>query len=726
MSFAPGSKVSVDGPVKSSITLGKLLKSGGAGSVFLIREMPTQVAKIYHRDLSLAVYERKLKAMLLLTPNLPEINEAGNRFVQIAWPQAILRDDRGRFIGFTMPLLDIKATSELEYILQERQARAEGLPIGLGTKITLAANLSAVIAELHRQHHYVVDMKPVNLRFYRQSLYMAMLDCDGFSIQGQGERFEAPQFTPDYLAPEFQVKGIDAAGEEHQDRFALAVVIFQLLNFGIHPFAGKPSSDHVPTDIPGRIAGRYYAYGLKPHKAITPSMVSGHETISARLRHLFDRAFESHGKSRPSASEWADALKNYAQKSTGKLVVCKTDREHQHFAESDCAACVRDALLKKARQAVRSPADVRKRPTLQKATANMRSLRRPRVPTPTPGRKRPIIITPKSLTIGKSTPYPFKKYVPIYTPPQNVFSRPISWKTFYGVPLAIVFGLIFLMGRVHSCSALNGGDNESRRIAADQAAYQIAAEEWRRNNLKKVVEDQFVAAPDLAETGRLANEAANAIAVGDIESGNAALAILISVAKEHRPPLPSSADRHNQVMAEYLSSRDMSPEAIDKRQKNLVEQYSNILSLDPLAAQTSEELAWIYVMNRETPGARNWFLQTLWAQPENASAWYGIGVTEMNSGNDSAVGMFAIAEIFLNQEPADTASRLKKNQERSVDARSIQSRIEYLQYRLSPAEKKQFTVLRVRAQQLVDEMLGKGAAFGTNSPAASGDSETQK
>jgi len=180
-------------------------------------------------------------------------------------------------------------------------------------------------------------------------------------------------------------------------------------------------------------------------------------------------------------------------------------------------------------------------------------------------------------------------------------------------------------------------------------------------------------------------------------------------------------------MAEYLSSRDMSPEAIDKRQKNLIEQYGNILSLDPLSAQTSEELAWIYLMNRETLDARNWFLQTLWAQPENASAWYGVGLGEMGSGSDdTVVGMFAIAEMLLNQEPADTASRLKKNQARSVNARSIQSRIEYLQYQLSPAEKKQFAVLRVRAQQLVDEMLGNGAVFGTNNPTAPAESEVPK
>ena len=726
MSFVPGSKVWIDGPLKSAVTLGALLKSGGAGSVFLIREMPAQVAKIYHRELALATYERKLKAMLLLTPNLPDINEAGNRFVQIAWPQSILRDDRGRFIGFTMPSLDIKATSELEYIMQERQARAEGLPIGLGTKITLAANLSAVIAELHRQHHYVVDMKPVNLRFYRQSLYMAMLDCDGFSIQGQGERFEAPQFTPDYLAPEFHLNGIDAAGEEDQDRFALAVVIFQLLNFGIHPFTGKPNSDHVPTDIPGRIAARCYAYGLKPHKAITPSMVSGHETMNTRLRHLFDRAFESTGASRPSATEWANALKQFAQKSTGSLVVCKTDKEHQHFVEHTCAACARENLLKKARQATRNPPAVKQHPTMRPAlrqsprvaTKSKRSLRNLRSPVPVKHRHK---------SIAKSAPYPFKKYVPIYTPPSSQFSHWTNWKWFYGLPIAVIAVLFFLISRFEPSGGSSNQPNEFGRTASEEIAYQHAVEEWRRVNLKKVVEAEFVAAPDLDETGRLANEAANAMAAGDVGTGKTAIAEFMRVASTHRGPLASSTDRHNSAMSEYVSSRDMTPEMIDARQKKMIQHFNHILSLDPLAVQTAEELAWLYAMNKKMPDAKAWFLQTLWGQPENASAWYGLGISELEAGNDDAIiGMFVIAELFLYQKNAEPGGRSAKNQPRSNASRSIiQSRIEYLYYQLPPTEKKKFTVLKVRAQQLVDELLGNGFQFGEDKPAATEVEATQ-
>lgn len=173
------------------LTLGKLLKSGGAGSVFLLPGANDLVAKIYHDTMDLALYERKVTAMLQHAPDLPDLGSSGDaagrgsqgRIVQIAWPRSLLRDAEGRFRGFAMPKLDIAATIELEYVLQERQARAEGLPTGLGARLTLATNLSALLAALHGEHYFVVDLKPLNVRFYRQSLYLAMLDCDGFSVQ---------------------------------------------------------------------------------------------------------------------------------------------------------------------------------------------------------------------------------------------------------------------------------------------------------------------------------------------------------------------------------------------------------------------------------------------------------------------------------------------------------------------------------------------------------------
>ncbi|NUS59419.1 MAG: DNA-binding protein, partial [Lysobacter sp.] len=375
------------------------------------------MAKLYHPGIDHATYERKVAAMLRLSPDLPDLVDGASRKVQIAWPTSLLRDRHGRFVGFLMPAVDVQATSELELILQEKQARAAQLPTGLGPKVTLAANLAAVVAALHARHHYIVDLKPVNLRFYRQSLHMAMLDCDGFSIQGVGERFPAPQFTPDYLAPEFQRDGITAEGEQAQDRFALAVVVFQLLNFGIHPFTGRPIAASVPTDIPSRIAGRWYAYGVRANTNIAPNPGSGHARMPAELRTMFDRAFESRGFGRPAAHEWQAMLESFALRSTGRMVVCSRDAVHQHYAGMDCAHCDRVQLLRKARaaQPARSTTTTTahtRRPTARtttRPTARPRAQYQPRthapIPTPNwpPGHV-PAPRAPRPPTWGPSPP----------------------------------------------------------------------------------------------------------------------------------------------------------------------------------------------------------------------------------------------------------------------------------------------------------------------------------
>ncbi len=704
MSFANGSKVWIDGPSKRAITLGALLKSGGAGSVYQVREMASMVAKIYHRDQPLPVYERKLKAMLSLSPNLPDISDGGERFVQIAWPQAILRDDRGQFLGFTMPSLDIKATSELEYILQERQARAEGLPVGLGAKITLAANLSAVIAELHKQHHYVVDMKPVNLRFYRRSLYMAMLDCDGFSIQGQNERFEAPQFTPDYLAPEFQTSGIDTRGEEQQDRFALAVVIFQLMNFGIHPFTGRPNSDRVPTDIPGRIQARAYAYGLRPNKSITPSMVSGHEAITSHLRNLFDRAFESAGTSRPSADEWAAALKQYAQKSTGSLLVCKTNKEHQYFSGFACAACARENLLKKARQSAPAPSAVTTRKTFRRPNVNIRTL---------PGQRPQVAYQNQAKVIGKSTPYPFSKYVPIYKKPSSNFWNVSIGTLLFSYPRITVIFILLLFGMVNKWMKPNYSIQQQGAYVTSEEVSAMAqdalenSEGGRKQHFSYEVTHPVMPAPNLDETSRLIKVAALAVANGNSQESKNAMQVLELSPNASNIADPETAARHRAAFSKYLSSpnnpwrgprdrENSSPGNIESRQLALKQEFSEILSRDQFASQTAEELAWLDLVTKEPAQAQQLFTQAIWAKPRLVTAWYGLGISMLVLGKreeeETIVGIFTMAGKMAQETYA---------------ADKVQSRIDYIYYQLTPAEQKRYSVLQARASQLVEDIRVK-------------------
>ena len=63
-------------PMQRKLVLGRLLKSGGSGSVYLMPESPLQVAKIYHDRVNRVESEQKVAAMLELSPRLPDIVES--------------------------------------------------------------------------------------------------------------------------------------------------------------------------------------------------------------------------------------------------------------------------------------------------------------------------------------------------------------------------------------------------------------------------------------------------------------------------------------------------------------------------------------------------------------------------------------------------------------------------------------------------------------------------
>lgn len=318
--------------------------SGGAGEIYTLADRPELVAKLYHASASaghLAKYRHKIEWMIGNRPALPAVPEAFAHVVQLAWPEAVVLR-QGRFAGFAMRKVDFERTLELDYLLNRRQAAQEGFDADYGKLATVACNLASVIASLHDMGIAVVDLKPMNVKVYKAELYVSVLDCDGCHIATEDLRLEAPQVTPEYLAPEFHDRVV--SHPQAQDRFALATIIFRLLNYGIHPFTGVPRDQRsYPPEIAGRIRQGLYPYGRSAHRSVRPVPASVHEAFAAPLRELFDRAFASQGYSRPSAHEWASTLAAYAGRDSPLMARCP--RDHLHFAGMPCPTCLREALI---------------------------------------------------------------------------------------------------------------------------------------------------------------------------------------------------------------------------------------------------------------------------------------------------------------------------------------------------------------------------------------------
>jgi DNA-binding helix-hairpin-helix protein with protein kinase domain len=319
-------------------------KSGGAGEVFNIENKPGYVAKLYHAatpEAQLAHYAKKIRWMIGNKPDLPPIPPEYEGIVQLAWPVAEVTKG-AKFAGFVMEKIDFDRTMELDYLLTRRQAAGEGFEADFGKLVTVCYNLASLLNCLHSKKIAVVDLKPINLKVYKSELYVSILDCDGFHIYSDSFVSAAPQVTPDYLAPEFHDRAV--TNPEAQDWFALATIIFRLLNFGIHPYAGIAANRFpYPTELAGRIKVGLYPYGRSPHKNVRATPASVHECFPDSIRELFDRSFATAAMRRASAYEWAAVLSSFANKSAGQMVQCENG--HLHFLGKPCPTCLRESII---------------------------------------------------------------------------------------------------------------------------------------------------------------------------------------------------------------------------------------------------------------------------------------------------------------------------------------------------------------------------------------------
>ena len=172
-------------------------------------------------------------------------------------------------------------------------------------------------------------------------MLVAMFDCDGFSIKGENQnRYPAEFVSEEYIYPEGMAQTCAQMGEE-QDKFALAVIIFKLLNEGIHPFSGMPRKGEEMLSIQERIAAYHYAYGIWPDGYQAPHPYSIHDYFDKTTMNMFERAFTK-GNERPTALEWQKQLEFILK----NLKQCKKDHNHAYFTTKGCGLCMINEKIK--------------------------------------------------------------------------------------------------------------------------------------------------------------------------------------------------------------------------------------------------------------------------------------------------------------------------------------------------------------------------------------------
>lgn len=312
------------------IQLGPELGRGGEGTVYEVASDPTVVAKIYHQPPEAKKAEKLLTMVQLATPELLKFS---------AWPVSVLSKS-SKIVGLLMPKMS-REDRPIHKVYTPKDRLREFPSADWLFLIHVAANISRGFATIHRAGHVIGDVNHGNVLVSSNGT-TAFIDCDSFQIRSNGQLFRCEVGVLTYTPPELQNNRAFGSTERTQnhDAFGLAILLFQLLFMGRHPFAGR-FSGRGDMPIERAITEFRFAFGYMAAKMqmSPPPNSLLLDQVPAPMAVAFERAFgtdASRGLTRPTAVEWLSILEQLKN----ELARCKENRAHVYFScLSSCPWC---------------------------------------------------------------------------------------------------------------------------------------------------------------------------------------------------------------------------------------------------------------------------------------------------------------------------------------------------------------------------------------------------
>lgn len=300
------------------VRLSRELGRGGEGSVYEVAHDSGIVAKIYHQPVDPEKREKLNCMPLLATPELLKVG---------AWPVGTLFESRGNACrGILLP--KIVAHREVHQLYSPIQRKTHFPKADWSFLVLAARNSAAAMETVHAAGYVIGDFNQGGV-LVSTSGTVRLIDCDSFQIRHQGKTYRSLVGVPDYTPPELQNGNFkDFDRTTHHDTFGLAVLVFHILFMGRHPFAGvyKGVGD---MPITRAITEGHFAFRRSPQNAVVvkPPHALGIENVGQRVEDLFERAFLKGVITRPSASDWRQAMDVLLS----GLCQCPEDKAHWYL-----------------------------------------------------------------------------------------------------------------------------------------------------------------------------------------------------------------------------------------------------------------------------------------------------------------------------------------------------------------------------------------------------------
>src|SRR5262250_2989305 len=264
------------------VRLGWRIGTGAEGEVCEIQDNSDLVAKIYHEP---PPPEKAEKLVVL--------SRLGNErlFNLSAWPVSTLRDaPDGEVVGFVMKKI---SQAEEVHALHSPKSRLQKFPeASWAFLIYVAANIARAVAAIHEHGLVIGDVNPKNILVTRKAT-VYLLDVDSFQVTAEGKTYRCEGGFPEYTPPELQGAAFREVDRRHEhDYFGLAVLIFQLLFMGRHPYSGMYlGAGEMPLERAIRESRFAYGVDAESRKMRQPPGALALNSMPSQFVDLFRRAF---------------------------------------------------------------------------------------------------------------------------------------------------------------------------------------------------------------------------------------------------------------------------------------------------------------------------------------------------------------------------------------------------------------------------------------------------
>ncbi len=312
----------VNGKGRNEIFLEDSIGQGGEATVYTIRhtarmqsDEKKSVAKIYFPTSSKELKAKKTEQKLNLLIDIWKKNR--QQLKGICFPKNLITDEKNRCVGFLMRRYQGYSLAKIFQCMEDRRPSSMMWwpPFikeiyNTWTRVelaTLAINIIGKLETLHTMGLLMSDINPSNILIGKNG-DVFLIDVDSYQV----ERYTCPVFRPEFAAPRLarmrSQHGVHITLEDED--YAVAVLIFQILFCGQHPYArsGKDSFDE---QIRKREFAYPLAYGSTAGIPVGPWQGIWY-SLTPEIQVAFHRVFHRpNDRDYPNTSEWARLLKDY-------------------------------------------------------------------------------------------------------------------------------------------------------------------------------------------------------------------------------------------------------------------------------------------------------------------------------------------------------------------------------------------------------------------------------